>query len=86
MQSSVEEALNIFDKHAKIKRILKLLLDVGLGYLELRQPLKTLSGGEDQRLKFSKELINNKGKHSRNLMDEPTIELHPIDVENFLIL
>lgn len=86
LQSSVEEALNIFDKHPKVRRILKLLLDVGLGYLELGQSLTTLSGGEGQRLKLAKELINNKGKHSLYLMDEPTTGLHPIDVENFLIL
>lgn len=86
LQSSVEEALTIFDKHIKAKRILKLLMDVGLGYLELGQSLTTLSGGEGQRLKLAKELINNKGKHSLYLMDEPTTGLHPIDVENFLIL
>lgn len=86
LQSSVEEALNIFDRNTKVKRILKLLLDVGLGYLELGQSLTTLSGGEGQRLKLAKELINNKGKHSLYLMDEPTTGLHPIDVENFLIL
>ncbi|MBZ2174674.1 excinuclease ABC subunit UvrA [Schnuerera sp. xch1] len=86
LQSTVGEALNIFDKHAKVKRVLKLLLDVGLRYLELGQSLTTLSGGEGQRLKLAKELINNKGKHSLYLMDEPTTGLHPIDVENFLIL
>lgn len=86
LQSSVDEAFNIFDKHEKVKKILKLLVDVGLGYLELGQSLTTLSGGEGQRLKLAKELINNKGKHSLYLMDEPTTGLHPIDVENFLIL
>ncbi|MDF2948441.1 MAG: transporter related [Sedimentibacter sp.] len=86
LQLSVEEAFNIFDKHDKVKRILKLLVDVGLGYLELGQSLTTLSGGEGQRLKLAKELINNKGKHCLYLMDEPTTGLHPIDVENFLIL
>lgn len=86
LQSSVEEALSIFDKHAKAKRILKLLVDVGLGYLELGQSLTTLSGGEGQRLKLAKELIKNKGKTSLFLMDEPTTGLHPLDVENFLVL
>lgn len=86
LQMSVEEALYIFNKHPKIERILKLLQDVGLGYLELGQTLTTLSGGEGQRLKLAKELINNTGKHSLYLMDEPTTGLHPVDVENFLTL
>lgn len=86
LQLSVDEALNVFDKHAKVKRILSLLADVGLGYLELGQTLTTLSGGEGQRLKLAKELINNKGNHSLYLMDEPTTGLHPADVENFLLL
>jgi excinuclease ABC subunit A len=86
LQFSVEEALSMFHGHPKIERILKLLEDVGLGYLELGQSLTTLSGGEGQRLKLAKELINNKGKQSLYLMDEPTTGLHPIDVENFLIL
>lgn len=83
---SVEEALNVFGEKHKIEKILKLLQDVGLGYLELGQTLTTLSAGEGQRLKLAKELINNTGKHSLYLMDEPTTGLHPIDVENFLVL
>ena len=83
---SVEEALPIFDNHPKILKILKLLKDVGLGYLELGQTLTTLSGGEGERLKLAKELINNEGKHNLYLIDEPTTGLHPIDVENFLVL
>lgn len=83
---SVEEALCAFNDHPKIIRILKLLLDVGLNYLELGQTLTTLSGGEGQRLKLAKELISNTGKHSLYLMDEPTTGLHPVDVENFLNL
>ena len=83
---SVEEALNIFDNHPKILNILKLLKDVGLDYLELGQTLTTLSGGEGQRLKLAKELINNEGKNNLYLIDEPTTGLHPIDVENFLVL
>ncbi len=86
LQMSVEDALCVFRKQPKIERILRLLQDVGLGYLELGQSLTTLSGGEGQRLKLAKELISNTGKHSLYLMDEPTTGLHPIDVENFLIL
>jgi excinuclease ABC subunit A len=86
LKMSVEEALDAFSTYSKIKRILALLQDVGLGYLELGQTLTTLSGGEGQRLKLAKELINNTGKHSLYLMDEPTAGLHPVDVENFLTL
>ena len=82
----VEDALSAFTEHSGIQRILKLLQDVGLGYLELGQTLTTLSGGEGQRLKLAKELINNKGKNNLYLMDEPTTGLHPVDVENFLAL
>jgi len=86
LQMSVEEAVCTFSTHPKIERILKLLQNVGLGYLELGQVLTTLSGGEGQRLKLAKELINNKGKNNLYLMDEPTIGLHPVDIENFLKL
>jgi excinuclease ABC subunit A len=86
LHMSVEDALCAFDTYPKIKRILGLLQDVGLGYLELGQTLTTLSGGEGQRLKLAKELVGNTGRHSLYLMDEPTTGLHPVDVENFLTL
>ncbi len=82
---SVEEAVNVFYKSLKIKKILTLLEDVGLGYLELGQTLTTLSGGEGQRLKLAKELNTTK-KGALYLMDEPTTGLHPIDVDNFLVM
>lgn len=83
---SVDEALEVFHKHPKILRTLQLLKDVGLGYLELGQSLTTLSGGEGQRLKLAKELIGNTEKHNLYLLDEPTCGLHPLDIENFLVL
>ncbi len=86
LQMSVVEALHTFDAHPKIKRTLQLLQDVGLGYLEIGQTLTTLSGGEGQRLKLAVELVNNMGKSSLFLMDEPTSGLHPLDIENFLTL
>jgi excinuclease ABC subunit A len=86
LRMSVEDALGIFKNHIKIVKILELLKEVGLGYLELGQTLTTLSGGEGQRLKLAKELINNKGKNNLYLIDEPTTGLHPIDVESFLVL
>lgn len=86
LQMSVEDTLDVFNNHPKVLNVIKLLVEVGLGYLELGQTLTTLSGGEGQRLKLAKELINNEGKNNLYLIDEPTTGLHPIDVENFLVL
>jgi excinuclease ABC subunit A len=86
LKMSVEDASDVFADYPRILKILKLLADVGLGYLELGQTLTTLSGGEGQRLKLGKELTNNEGRKNLYLIDEPTTGLHPIDVENFLVL
>ncbi|MDR0285561.1 MAG: hypothetical protein LBI33_11860, partial [Propionibacteriaceae bacterium] len=69
-----------------VRRTTGLLLDVGLGYLELGQTLTTLSGGEGTRLKLVKELLTAKGERNLYLMDEPTVGLHPVDVARFLRL
>jgi excinuclease ABC subunit A len=87
LKLSVEEAAECFAEQPKIMRILKLLQDVGLGYLELGQTLTTLSGGEGQRLKLAKELIGSgRDKKCLYLLDEPTTGLHPVDVDYFLVL
>lgn len=84
---SVLEAINLFHEEAKIMRILKILQDVGLDYLQLGQSLTTLSGGEAQRLKLAKELIHtHSSQHHLYLLDEPTVGLHPQDVDHFLTL
>lgn len=83
---SVDEALEVFKDQPKIVKILELLLDVGLGYLELGQTLTTLSGGEGQRLKLAKELVTSSNHKNLYLIDEPTTGLHPLDVEHFLKL
>ena len=86
LRLSIEEAIPVFEDNSKILKILKMLQDVGLDYLELGQTLTTLSGGEGQRLKLARELIEKKGKNNLYLIDEPTTGLHPVDVENFLKL
>ena len=86
LNMSVEDALMLFKEHGNITRTLGLLTDVGLGYLELGQPLTTLSGGEGQRLKLAKKLLDNGKKNLLYLIDEPTTGLHPIDVEHFITL
>ena len=79
---SVVEAAEFFTERA-VRTTLSGLVDVGLGYLTLGQPLNTLSGGERQRLKLANEL----GKSSRiYVLDEPTTGLHMNDVDNLIRL
>lgn len=86
LESSIQDSLNIFQEKTKIKTILKLLVEIGLGYLKMGQSLTTLSGGEGQRLKLAKELIKQGTKSSLYLLDEPTTGLHPNDVAQLLKL
>lgn len=87
LRLSAEEAAGFFEDDPELARILGLLKDVGLGYLELGQPLTTLSGGEFQRLRLAGELLKGRtGEQNLYLLDEPTAGLHPVDVEHFLTL
>lgn len=86
LESSVQEGLTIFKDEKKVKKILTLLVEIGLGYLKMGQSLTTLSGGEGQRLKLAKELIKQGNKRSLYLLDEPTTGLHPNDVIQLLAL
>lgn len=86
LESSVQDSLNLFQKESKIKTILELLVEIGLGYLKLGQSLTTLSGGEGQRLKLAKELMKKSNKSSLYLLDEPTTGLHPNDVDQLFKL
>lgn len=79
---TASQAMEVFED-AKIKKHLKALQQVGLGYLTLGQPLSTLSGGERQRLKLAKNLGK---KGSVIVMDEPTTGLHLSDIQTLLKL
>ncbi len=78
---SVEEALKFFDPIPKIKAKLQTLYDVGLGYITLGQNAVTLSGGEAQRIKLSKELSRKDTGRTLYILDEPTTGLHFADVD-----
>jgi excinuclease ABC subunit A len=87
---NVEEAVEFFAAHARIARPLRLLADVGLGYLTLGQPSPTLSGGEAQRIKLVAELarltqsFRARPGHTLYVLDEPTVGLHMADVEKLI--
>lgn len=84
LQLTIEEAYELFQNHSTLRQKLKTLIDVGLGYLELGQPAPTLSGGEAQRVKISRELAISRTDHIAYLLDEPTTGLHFADVQKLL--
>jgi excinuclease ABC subunit A len=81
---SVREAMEHFSVHREIIRILKTLDDVGLGYIKLGQPSPTLSGGEAQRIKLSRELARTDTGRTLYVLDEPTTGLHFEDIRRLL--
>ena len=82
----VEEALDFFENHPKIKRKLQVLMDVGLGYIKLGQSAPTLSGGEASRVKLAKELQKKPTGKSVFILDEPTTGLHSDDIKKLLVI
>jgi excinuclease ABC subunit A len=82
---SIEEAAPFFENHPKVNRALKVLNAVGLGYIKLGQPATTLSGGEAQRLKLSRELSKSVKGSTLYVLDEPTTGLHFEDI-NILLM
>ncbi len=81
LNMSVDEALEFFAKVPKLKAKLQTLSDVGLGYITLGQNAITLSGGEAQRIKLSKELSKKDTGNTLYVLDEPTTGLHFADVD-----
>ena len=79
LEMSVAEAHDFFESHRQLRRRLELLVDVGLGYMQLGQPSTTLSGGEAQRVKLAEELGKKDTGDTLYLLDEPTTGLHPDD-------
>ncbi len=84
LQMSIEEALEHFTNIPTIERVLKTILDVGLGYIKLGQPATTLSGGEAQRVKLASELCKTATGRTLYILDEPTTGLHFADVDKLL--
>jgi excinuclease ABC subunit A len=84
LDMSVREAMDHFAVHKEIIRILKTLDDVGLGYIKLGQPSPTLSGGEAQRIKLSRELARTDTGRTLYVLDEPTTGLHFEDIKRLL--
>jgi excinuclease ABC subunit A len=81
---SVAEALEVFAAHPKLKQILATLAAVGLDYVHLGQPAPTLSGGEAQRVKLSRELARRDTGRTLYVLDEPTTGLHFDDIKKLL--
>ena len=84
LHTTVDDAVEFFAAQAGLARRLRVLQDVGLGYLRLGQPATTLSGGEAQRLKIAAELGARAASDMLYIMDEPTTGLHLDDVKKLL--
>jgi len=84
LDHSIDDCLTLFENFHKLSRILRTLVDVGLGYIKLGQPAPTMSGGEAQRVKLSRELGKRGTGKTLYVLDEPTTGLHFADIEKLL--
>ncbi len=82
---SVDEAIEFFGDESRLCRMLLPLQTIGLGYLKLGQPAPTLSGGEAQRIKLARYLVDSPNYRVFYIFDEPTTGLHFVDVEKLII-
>ncbi|MET0461758.1 MAG: excinuclease ABC subunit UvrA [Chitinophagaceae bacterium] len=84
LDMTVNDAAAFFQEEEAVSRSLKILIEVGLGYLRLGQPATELSGGEAQRIKLATELQRAGKGNTLYVLDEPTTGLHPFDVEKLM--
>jgi excinuclease ABC subunit A len=84
LDTTIDELKIAFQNHPRIIRLLDTLIDVGLGYLKLGQEMASLSGGEAQRIKLSRELGKRSSGKTLYLLDEPTTGLHSDDIQKLL--
>lgn len=84
LDMTVSEAFEFFSSIPKLKQKLQVMEDIGLGYITLGQSATTLSGGEAQRVKLSKELSKKPSGKTLYILDEPTTGLHMVDIERLL--
>lgn len=84
LKLTIDEAVEFFKNIPSIRRKLTTIQEVGLGYLELGQPSNTLSGGESQRLKISRELVKKIDGRMLYILDEPTTGLHFYDIDKLI--
>jgi excinuclease ABC subunit A len=84
LESTVDQARELFGAFPSILRKLSTLHDVGLGYIRLGQSATTLSGGEAQRVKLARELSRRSAGHTFYLLDEPSVGLHAADVSGLI--
>lgn len=84
LEMTIDEGVSFFEHMPKIARKLKMLQEVGLGYLKIGQPATTLSGGEAQRVKLATELSKRPTGKTIYILDEPTTGLHTADVHRLI--
>ncbi len=86
LEMTIDESIEFFDSIHKIRNRLKMIQDVGLGYIKLGQSATTLSGGEAQRVKLASELQKKATGKTLFVLDEPTTGLHSEDVKKLLLV